>query len=266
MALSKGGQEARGVKRGFLVKILTPLLFLSFLTGCGRNKLIDYVSVVVPDNLEAVRVGLVFKPTIKTELLAQVAIKNYGYLFVNPTTSLTPFEIGFYLQTDIVNENEYLSLEPTRYLPNGTTLGLDYPIVQVKSKEPVSSKFDVFAYVDVLHGRWLGAGVVLNFIDQKNFPDQFSIVQGFSRNETGSPQVIAMLYGPTLNSDQSLKTPGGVVVLADVKGLLRKPDETPVETLPVTNDFSVIGENARFYSKPKALMKLQDRFINQIGK
>ena len=128
--------------------------------------------------------------------------------------------MGFSLNTSIINDQDFVSLTPTEVLPNGMPIGLDYALAEVRSPSPINSKFDLFGYVDVLHGAWLGTAAIFSFLDDQYFPNGLSISQVFLRDDQGAPGVIATVFGPSANSDGSVKRAGGIALFANVKQLI----------------------------------------------
>lgn len=190
-------------------------------SGCKTDfKLIDHVAFLPSDNLETVKVSLVFTENVKSDLAGGFMIKEYGYLFINPYTPAEHFEVGFSLNTSIVNDQEFVSLTPTEVLPNGMPIGLDHALAEVRSPSPINSKFDLFGYVDVLHGAWLGTAAIFSFMNDQYFPNGLTISQVFLRDAQGAPGVIATVFGPSLNNDGSIRRAGGISLFANVKQLI----------------------------------------------
>jgi hypothetical protein len=206
-------------KKWALILAVTASVFVG---GCrkGDFNLVDHIVFEPSNNLETVKVSLVFTQNITTNLAAGFLIKDYGLLFINPHTQTSPFEIGFALNTNIVNDQDYIKLTPTEVLPNGIPIGIDYALAEVRSPTPINPKFDIYGYVDVLHQAWLGAAAIFGFIDNQNFPDGLSISQVFLRDTQGRPGVIASVFGPSTSADGSVKRAGGIALFANVKQLL----------------------------------------------
>ncbi len=191
------------------------------LVGCKeQNKIIEKVTFKPSENLEVVRISLVFTPRIQSDLAGGFAIKHYGYLFINPYTASQRFEIGFDLNTAIVNEQDYLHLSPTTVLPNGMPIGLPHAVVEIRSPDPISPKFDLYGYVDVLHQEWLGIATMFGFVNDQYFPPGLSVNQAFLQDDQGRPGVIASVFGPTVAGDGSLVRNGGIALFANVKRLI----------------------------------------------
>ena len=188
--------------------------------GCNPQSLISKVTVAISQNLETVTVTLLFAPQIQETLAGSVAIKDYGDIFVNPSTTTAPFEIGFALNTKIVNDQDYVHLAPTEVLPNGFPIGIGYPVVQIQSVTPISTQFDLYAYVDVSKFSWLGVASIFNFLNDKNFPAGLTISQGFQNDSQGNPEILASVFGPELNPDGTMKVAGGIAVFANVRELV----------------------------------------------
>lgn len=189
--------------------------------GCrGGFKLIDSVVFEPSATLESVKVSLLFTQRIQTNLSGAFTVGEYGYIFVNPYTPTAPFEVGFALDTDIVNNQDYAQIDPTEVFPNGVPMGIGHPLVQIKSPNPVSSKFDLYGYVDVLEKDWLGSAAIFNFINDQYFPNGLTISQVFARDDEGNPGVIASVFGPTFGGSGQVARAGGIALLANVRQLL----------------------------------------------
>jgi hypothetical protein len=216
-------QGGRAMTKSLKAKVFTAAAvgLMLFSVGCkNENRLIDRVTFKPSDNLEVVRVSLVFTPNVKSDLAGALALKEYGYLFVNPYTPDQPFEVGFDLNTSIVNDQDYVRLTPTDVLPNGVPIGIGHTIVEVRGANPIHPKFDLFGYVDVLRTSWLGIAAMFGFLDDKFFPSGLTITQVFKRDDQGRPRILASVFGPTLNEDGSLRRAGGIALFVNVRGLI----------------------------------------------
>lgn len=203
------------------LKLAVGLLFIfASLTGCKKQELIDKVTFTPSENLEVIRVALVFKKDVNLNLSTTFILKEYGSLFVNAATASTPFEVGFNLNTSIINDQEYAHFEPVEHLPNGASLGIGYPVVEIRSPEPVSADFDIFGYVDVTHGSWLGAATMFKFTNNPYFPIGMTVTKAFLQDSEGRPGVLASVFGPMFNSDGSVKRSGGIALMANIKQVL----------------------------------------------
>lgn len=243
------------------------LLFFSLAaSGCKpATPLIDHVSVKSAPNLESIKISLFFSNTIKSELAGGFMVKDYGFLFVNPYTPSEPFELGFSLNIGLFKDPEYISLRPTTVLPNGIALGLEYPLVEVKNTHPASSKFDLYAYVDISHSAWLGTAAIFEFINDQYFPNGLSVSQTFMPDAQGRPSVIASVFGPTTQADGTMKRAGGITVLANVKQLFTHPNEAEFILYPHSK-MVIEGPNAEVYQgNPRKLLRLQNRLIRGLN-
>ena len=208
--------------------VMGALALIAVLTSVGcKQQMIDRVTVVPSENFESVKVSLVFKSNVQTNLAGSFALKDYGSLFVVPYSAGQPFEVGFNLNTAIVNDQEYVHYEPTDSLPNGVPLGLGYPLVEIRSPEPISPSFDLYGYVDVLHTQWLGVATMFKFVNDQSFVPGLTISQAFQPNVEGKPAILVSVFGPTLNQDGTLKRNGGVMVLANVRQLIANGNFEP---------------------------------------
>lgn len=246
--------------------VLLAFTAVSGFTGCKKeNRIIDKVTFELSENLEVVRVSLVFRPRIKSGLQAQFSLMNYGLIFMNPfINEQSPFEIGFELDTDIVNEQEYVHLEPTLYLPNGARTGVPHAIVEVRGNDPIHHQFDLFGYVDVLRASWLGAAGIFSFMDDRYFPRGLTISQVFLRDDGGNAGVIAHVFGPELRPDGTLSRRGGLAVFANVRQLIDQLGVyQPGRTIELKgeNQVTVAGRNAGKYRDPRRLAEVQENLI-----
>lgn len=189
-------------------------------SGCkNKNQVIQKATFAISENLETVRVSLLFTPRVTLDLAGEFTLKDYGSLFINPFTAQQPFEIGFHLNTAIINDQDYVQLTPTTVLPNGLPIGLPYALAEIRRPEPISDKFDIYGYVDVLHTAWIGTSAIFNFMDNKNLPANMSMQQVFLRDNQGSPGVMASVFGPTVDANGNLVRHGGIALFANVRQL-----------------------------------------------
>ena len=261
----------RKVSKGFSVRAAAAwMLALAFAvagSGCkGNNALIEKVTFKPSDNLEVVRVSLVFTSRIQSDLAGGFSLKDYGYLFVNPYTPSQPFEIGFDLNTSIVNDQDYVKLSPTEVLPNGIPIGLPNAVVEVRAASPISPKFDLYGYVDVLKLNWIGVAAMFGFLDDKYFPAGLSLSQAFMRDNQGRPGIIGSVFGPTVGNDGTLIRNGGIALFANVRQLISQiGGGIPAgETFEFYSDgtVEVSGQGAdALRANPARLRAIQNRLI-----
>jgi len=251
---------------------LAPLGVLAVLTvtaGCKKDsqQLIERVNFSISENLETVHVSLLFKNNVQTNIGGAFDLKDYGTLFINPFTSAKPFEIGMDLNVGVLVDPDYAQITPTDTLPNGIPLGLGYSLAEIRSPDPISESFDLYGYVDVTQGRWLGVAAMFKFIDDKSFPQGLTISQGFEPNAEGKPAVIASVFGPTLDGTGAIKRNGGIALLANVRQLIDKARETPAHGGTLYPELGVVlsGPAAKKYRKPAKLNKLQRNLIRSFN-
>ncbi len=189
--------------------------------GCNGNvSIIDHVAFQPSADLQTVSLSLVFANTIQTNLAGSFTVADYGYLFVDPYTPTAPFEVGFALNTAIFNDQNYVKFTPTQQLPNGLPIGVGYALAQIQGASPISSQFDLYGYVDILHQSWLGTAAIFSFINNQYFPNGLSISQVFLRDSAGDPGVIASVFGPTVDGSGNMIRAGGIAVFANVRQLI----------------------------------------------
>lgn len=240
-----------------------------FSTGCNKeDRLIDKVTFKPSDNLETIRVSLQFTKKVQADWAGGFALKHYGYIFVNPYTEAQPFEVGFDLNTAIVNEQDYVNITPTTVFPNGVPLGIDHALVQVQAETPIHPKFDLYAYVDVLKQQWLGLASIFSFLSDRYFPAGLSISQIFWRDPAGNPGIIGAAFGPKVRPDGSLERAGGIAVLANVRALLASGKLQPgrAVTFEALGSIELKGPAApQYQGNTKALLKIEQNLINGLN-
>lgn len=249
-----------------LTSILLAGSLLLAATGCkNENRLIEKVTFTPSENLEAVTVSLVFGSSVQADLAGGFALKDYGYLFINPFTEEKPFEVGFSLNTDIVNEQDYVNLEPTTVYPNGVPIGLPYALAQINAPKPINANFDLYGYVDVLHGKWLGVAAIFNFMSDKNFPADLAVTQAFMRDGQGKPAILASVFGPSVDNG-TLVRHGGIMLLANVRQLIdQAKDKREITFYPEQGLYINGGDAARYQRQPQRLRKLESAVIKGLN-
>lgn len=259
-------------------KILTTaVLSLSFIaSACNRPapQIIDKVKFVVSQDLKTVSVSLDFAKTIRTILDGDVAIKNYGSIFLKSYTPTTPFSLGFALNTDIFNDQDYVNLTPTETLPNGLPIGIGYPVVEIKGEQPISSKFDLYGYLDIGHQSWIGVSTLFSFIDATTFPAGLSVQKTFFPSPAGLPGAIVSVFGPVVDANGVVIRQGGIALYTNVKQLVQQypphsllsEAERTVELYP-SDEISIEGANSAFYrSHPEKLLPYMNRMIKALNR
>lgn len=252
--------------RGLLGMAVLSISTVLFASGCNQ-KVIDHVAFQVSPDAKQLSVALVFANNIQSNIAGSFPIQNYGSIFVQQYSATQPFELGFNLDTSIVNDQNYVHLTPTTFLPNGVPLGLSYPLVQIQAAQPISKQFDLSGYIDVANQTWFGGAVSFNFFNDTNFPPGMAISGAFAQNSAGAPGILAYVYGATVNTDGTMRTPGGIAVLANVKqlaGIAAQRGGGVIELKPISEDqVRIYGEHAGEWSQAPsaAWLELQEKFI-----
>ena len=247
---------------------MTTLLLAAGLVGC-KNDLIESVKLKPSNDLSSVRVTLVFTDKVKLKLDRDVPLKDYGTLFVSPYSPEQHFELGLELDAkNIFYDTDYIHLEPTTNLPNGVPLGMGYPLVEIRAPESITDNFDMYGYVDVTQYSWLGTAAMFKFIDGETFPRDLAINQVCAKDKEGKATIIASVFGPTMNADGSIKTFGGIALLANVRKLIEEGKVQPGAESSFAADglVEVNGANADPYRNPKALKKIESRLIRAFNR
>lgn len=206
-----------------LALIVTSSAAALSLTAC-ENPVIQDVTFKVNENLETVRVSLNFSKRVSPNLTGMFDIQKYGTLFVSAATSSEPFKVGFDLNLDIVNDQDYIHYEPQHALPSGDPFPalMNRTMAMIQMKKPVGQSFDVYAYADVLGKEWLGVVVMLNVLDESNFPVGLSVSQSFLPDSKGVNRASAVVFGPSIDPQTGAQTkPGGIGIFANAKALIK---------------------------------------------
>lgn len=239
------------------------------LSSCGKkNRLIDKFTVEPSENLETVRISLIFAKSVKSSLTGGFAIKEYGYIFMNPFTQTEPFEVGFNLNTQIFGDQDFALLKPTQLWPNGDPNGITEALVEVRAHNPVSPNFDIYGYVDLIPPlEWLGTAIILNFMNESIFPAGLkTVTQVLKKDHQGKPQIIGSVFSPTLNLDGSLKKPGGFALLANVNTLISEMAGKRSLSQKALSEIYFSGPEADRYEKdPMKLEKFRQRFVSGLN-
>ncbi len=257
-----------------IVLTLSLVALASFSSGAckgGAPQIIQKVVFQPSENLETLRLSLQFAPSIQTNLQGAFTLKDYGYLFINPYTETAPFEIGFEMNTSVFNEQEYVHIGGTTVLPNGMPIGIPYALAEIRGTHPISDKFDLIGYVDVLHTSWIGIATMFSFIDPKYFPPGLSITQQFLYNNQGAPGAIAAVFGPVVNEAGEILKMGGIAFFANVRQLVAMypPKDTSQRgelALYPSNELIIQGpQAAKYENNPKALLRIQNNLIRGLN-
>jgi len=251
------------------VGMMVVSLALAGCKGSATTSMIQGVNVSLSSDLQTVNVAVVFASSVQSTLSASYSVGSYGDVFVQPYSATQPFEAGFQINTNIINDQKYATLTPTSVLPNGVTTGIGYPVVQVTSPTLNTNFADFVAYVDVKEGNWLGMAAIFSFATNQYFPADLSLTQVFERDSAGNPEVFASVYGPTDNSDGTLSRNGGIALFANVKELIAAKKLTPGKTASFKAELipSVSGKNAKALAgKYDEMERLQDVFVGLLNK
>lgn len=190
-------------------------------TGCKKSLISGFEGKVEP-NLETVKVKMNFSDDVHSDLGGTFEVKHYGTIEVEPSTPDAPFNVGFRLNLDIVNDQEYVRYDPTTTLPSGQPIpvAVNRAMAQVKLKNEVNPNFDVYAYVDILGREWIGLAMTLKFIDNRYFPAGLSVSQNFLKDKDGRPRGVGAVFGPKVDASNNLLVPGGIAIFANAKALV----------------------------------------------
>lgn len=250
--------------------VATVALILTALTQSACDplpSLIEKITFQPSENLETIRVSLVFTPVIQSGFAIGYPVKDYGSLFINPYISQEkPFELGFALNTAVFNDQDYVKLTPTTLMPNGEPIGADYALAEVRGAHPAHPKFDIMAYVDILHANWLG--VAMMFLEDKYFPAGLALSQIFKRDDQGKPTVVASVFGPRAATGSQPARLGGVGVFVNIAYLIDHhiQDETKTIVFFPEKGLQFHGPKAAEYQGDKnKINQVQQNLIERIN-
>lgn len=190
-------------------------------TGCKKSLIAGFEGKVEP-NLETVKVQMNFAEDVQSDLGGSFDVKHYGTIEVEPSTPDSPFNVGFRLNLDVVNDQDYVRYDPTTVLPSGQPIpvAVNRAMAQVKLKNEVNQHFDVYAYVDILGREWVGMAMTLKFIDNRYFPAGLSVSKNFLKDKDGRARGVGAVFGPKVDNNNNLLVPGGIAVFANAKALI----------------------------------------------
>ena len=234
-----------------VLAILSLAISLGF-TGCKTSSLIGGFEAKVEPNLETVKAQLNFGKDVVSDLGGTFAVKNYGLIEIEPSTPDSPFNVGFRLNLDIVNDQDYVEYEPTTLLPSGQPIpiAINRAMAQVKLEKQINSNFDLYAYVDILGKEWVGIVMTLKFIDNRYFPPGLSVSKNFLKDKAGYSRGVAAVFGPKVGDRNELLVPGGIAVFANLKSLIDEARGSSLEIYDTKGAPYVFhGPNSSYYSK-----------------
>jgi hypothetical protein len=197
------------------------------LSGCKNNPIIGGVKYSIEPNVETFKIALDFSKDIVSDLGGSFPVKDYGTIEVNPSTPDQPFSIGFRMNLEALNDNDYIHYEPVTTLPSGQPLpipGLNRALALVKLDNKINKHFDVYTYLDVADNgkEWMGIAVLPDFMSSKYFPGGLVITKNFLKDKAGYSQVIATVFGPKTDSTgNQVPMSGGFAVFANARELIK---------------------------------------------
>lgn len=209
--------------------VLGLLAILPVVSGCQDNVL-GNVTYAISPNLSTVTVALNFAQSFQSDMGGTFDVANgstdYGQVVVQPTTSATPFSVGFAFNTAILNDpayNKLLQTDPSVSLPAGQPLpipNLNRALAQLALKNQISPDFDPYVYLDVAGLQWVGVALSLTIMNNKYLPSGLAVQQGFLPGKDTNNRAWAAVYGPQVDSSGNMTVAGGIAIFVDVKGLI----------------------------------------------
>ncbi|MBI3558111.1 MAG: hypothetical protein HY074_17745 [Deltaproteobacteria bacterium] len=238
------------------------LLALGILGASGCNSssaLISGVTFSVPPNVETLKVQLNFANSIQSDLggTFEVAASgtDYGTIEIEPSSPSSPFNVGFLLNLNIVNEQKYVNLTPVQDLPSGQPIpipGLNRAFAKIQLDNQLNPNFDIYAYVDVAGKQWIGLALTLKFLNNKYFPAGLSLSQGFVKDAAGNNQIYGAVFGPKVDNAGNMTGPGGIALFANAATLIANAHQGALPAAAFVKSDSMMlfqGPHADFYNK-----------------
>lgn len=252
-------------RQGFLLAIGLTLASLSLgFSGCKSNPIIGGVSYSVEPNIETLKLELDFAKDIVSDLGGSFPIKDYGTIEVTPSTPDHPFSIGFRMNLDVLNDNDYVHYDPVTTLPSGQPLpidGLNRAFAQVKLDNQINKHFDVYAYLDVADNgkQWVGIAVLPDFMSSKYFPAGLVVTKNFLKDSKGYSRAVGTVFGPQTDANgNQVPMTGGFAIFANARALIGGSEMfTNPLAMQITgfdkgsNQYIFRGPFASYYSKHK---------------
>lgn len=235
--------------RANLFKLLAVLFTCLAAAGCKKTSIISGIDYEVRPNLETVKVAMNFANNIKTDLGGSFTVKDYGTLDVTPWTPTNPFSVGFTMNTNVLNDQDYVNFTPTTVLPNGDPLPIaaNRAYAQVKLENPINKNFDVYAYVDAYQHEWFGVAVLLNVINDKYFPAGLTITTNFLKDKVGNARGVGAFFGPAIDSNGKMTKSGGIAFFANIKALVAAQKANVKANEKRANPYLFSGTMASYY-------------------
>ncbi len=243
--------------------IVLAIAFLSLgSSGCNTsNALISGVTFNVAPNVETLKVQLNFANSIQSDLGGTFDVAasgtDYGTIEIEPSSPTNPFNVGFLLNLNIVNEQKYVNLTPVQDLPSGQPIpipNLNRAFAKIQLDNQLNPNFDVYAYVDVAGKQWLGLALTLKFLNNKYFPAGLSLSQGFVKDKAGNNQIYGAVFGPKVDNNGNMTNPGGIALFANAATLIAgaKDSSETADTFVKADKFYLFqGPNADFYNNDR---------------
>ncbi len=210
------------------------LLSSLFLTGCLDN----YIEKVVFEpsaDLTNIHFSLIFSDDVKIKYDKKFKIKDFGYVYLEKyRKNQNPFQIGVNLKTSIVNEQDYVNIQPTDKLPNNMSLPVAFPMIAIRSNESLAPGFDFLAYIDVKYKSWIGVVALFDPTDE-SFPADLMLSQIFLRDQAGNPALVAQIFGPHQMADGTKKQ-AGVALFGNFRALTKQGVINTQQVVELTAD------------------------------
>ena len=198
-------------------KFLVLLSFVFQLVSCGEQdqNVVNKFSYNINQN--ELDLFIEFNQDVELDLELALPVKDYGFVEFSPSERERGFSLGFDLNLDILLDDEIMSIEKTRNLPNGRPMSTYVTEDLARYKINISKKISNSLYLGFdPDNLFFGNAIELDFIND-DFPSGLSITQRFRDNKNRLLGIIT-LYGPNVEENEVI-APGGVFVMMNISDL-----------------------------------------------
>ena len=86
----------------------------------------------------------------------------------------------------------------------------------------INPDVSMYGYLDMADQEWIGAAGIFKFINSTTFPPGLVLSLFFNPDAEGKYQILVSIMGASLNTDGTVKTPGGMTLFANVKSMISR--------------------------------------------
>ncbi len=203
------------------------LIILGVSVSCGP----DSPSIVggfrfdiTPENKMSLDIDFNVQAELNTEVHIPIKINNdpakdYGEVHLMGKTDGTGFTLGGNINLEIIKDQDVLSVEKTRLLPNGQALSpyITEDLLRLRFQESEQVATSVYLGT-TMDNFFFGVAVELSFINEK-FPASLVITQRILDKQKRAVAV-ATIYGPKVENGTMVE-PGGFFMATNISDLIK---------------------------------------------